>query len=227
MCKKNDAFAFSLGIIAGVVGGIIGGVLFAPKSGEESRKEIKDAISYLRLIESDDDMALLRIINVPSRKLGDVFVENLTKISRNEGLSLYETLKKNIDRKELDRTTAREFISLIDTCREKKYSLSLSELMDYVADRSGYKDLLRCDEDEDRLENYEELIHSIKLYEEANIENDITLTTYLQEVALLTNLDVKDKSDSVKMMTIHQAKGLEFPYVFVVGLSEEIGRAHV
>lgn len=195
---------------------IYGGIRFF------ERKEIKDAISYLRLIESDDDMALLRIINVPSRKLGDVFVENLTKISRTEGLPLYETLKKYIDNKELDRTTAREFISLIDDCREKKNSLSLSELMDYVADRSGYKDLLRCDEDEDRLENYEELIHSIKLYEEANIENDITLTTYLQEVALLTNLDVKDKSDSVKMMTIHQAKGLEFPYVFVVGLSEGI-----
>ena len=195
---------------------IYGGIRFF------ERKEIKDAISYLRLIENDDDMALLRIINVPSRKLGDVFVENLTKIAKIEGTPLYETLKNNIGKKELDRTTASEFVSLIEDCRKKKDNLSLSELMDYVADKSGYKELLRCDEDEDRLENYEELIHSIKLYEEANVENDISLTTYLQEIALLTNLDIKDKSDSVKMMTIHQAKGLEFPYVFVVGLSEGI-----
>ena len=186
------------------------------------RKEIKDAISYLRLIKKDDDFSFLRISNVPSRRIGKAFIQRLSSIADKENTPLYLTLKNHINESDFNTKEAKEFVELIDHCRDQIENMSISELLSYVLDASGLKLMIRKDEDEERLENITELINSIKYYEELNKEEELSLTNYLQDIALYTNSDHSKDSDKVKLMTIHQAKGLEFPYVFVVGLSEGI-----
>lgn len=200
----------------GIAYTIWGGVRFF------ERKEIKDAISYLRLIEKDDDVAFLRISNVPSRKMGKTFIQRLSSIADNEETSLYTALKNHINDNDFNKKESQDFIQLIGHCREEIDNMSISELLTYVLDASGLKLLIRKDEDEERLENIGELVNSIKYYEDSNKEEELSLTTYLQDIALYTNADYSKISDKVKLMTIHQAKGLEFPFVFVVGLSEGI-----
>jgi len=196
---------------------IYGGIRFF------ERKEIKDANSYLRLVNSNDDFSFLRVLNSPSRKLGKVFVNKLKKLSESNNTSLYETLKTNIDLKDFNKEGSRVFIKLIEECRMFKDELSISDLMQYIITESGIEQELRLDGEEERLENIEELMASIKLYEKENInEENISLADYLQDIALYTNLDLKEETDFVKLMTIHQAKGLEFDYVFVCGMSEGI-----
>lgn len=186
------------------------------------RKEIKDAIAYLRLIETGDDLSFLRIINVPSRKAGKVFLSKLKDCAKKKGASLYNTLKENKDDKAFQKRTVLSFIDLIEDCRQKKNEMKISDLLEYVLRKSGLMELVRKDGDEDRLENLAELQLSVKVYEKENRNEEISLATYLQEVALYTNEDADSKKNTIKLMTIHQAKGLEFPYVFVVGLSEGI-----
>lgn len=186
------------------------------------RKEIKDAIAYLRLIETGDDLAFLRIINVPSRKVGRVFISKLGDFAKNMGLSLYETLVQHCEDKAFHKKSVLDFIALIEECREKKSRMTISDLLDDVLRRSGLLELVRKDGDEDRLENLTELQLSVKVYEKENRNEEISLATYLQEIALYTDEDADNKKNTIKLMTIHQAKGLEFPYVFVVGLNEGI-----
>lgn len=187
------------------------------------RREIKDAIAYLRLIATGDDLSFLRIINVPSRKLGKVFMEELKASAKAEHASLYDTLKRHTGNGgTLDRPAARDFVALIEEFRQRMQQSSVSDLLELVLRRSGLMKLVRTDGDEDRLENVAELQASVKLYEQENRNEDISLHTYLQDIALYTNLDTDLRRDSVKLMTVHQSKGLEFPYVFVTGLSEGI-----
>jgi DNA helicase-2/ATP-dependent DNA helicase PcrA len=186
------------------------------------RKEIKDAISYLRLIKKDDDFSFLRISNVPSRRIGKAFIQRLSSIADKENTPLYLTLKNHINESDFNTKEAKEFVELIDHCRDQIENMSISELLSYVLNASGLKSMIRKDEDEERLENITELINAIKYYEELNKEEELSLTNYLQDIALFTNSDHSKDSDKVKLMTIHQAKGLEFSYVFVVGLSEGI-----
>lgn len=113
-------------------------------------------------------------------------------------------------------------MELVEECQRSQSEMTITDLLDYVLNRSGLNDLYRTDGDEERLENIAELVNSIKNYEEENKEEDVTLQKYLQDIALYTNLDYQKDTDRVKLMTIHQAKGLEFPYVFVSGLSEGI-----
>ena len=100
--------------------------------------------------------------------------------------------------------------------------MTISELFDHVLKKSGLWDMYRTEGDEDRIDNINELLNSTRLYEGIEREEEALLETYLQDVALFTNADYKDSGNTVKLMTIHQAKGLEFPYVFVCGLSEGI-----
>lgn len=186
------------------------------------RKEIKDAISYLRLIGIGDDLSFLRIVNVPSRKIGKVFLQKLKDIAKQEGKTLYNTLKGHIKDKDFNKKGAQEFVRLIEDCREKAKISSVSDLLEYTLRTSGLMDLIRTDGDEDRLENITELQLSVKVYESENRNEEVTLITYLQEIALYTEENDDRKRNTIKLMTIHQAKGLEFPYVFVVGLSEGI-----
>ena len=186
------------------------------------RKEIKDALSYLRLVAFDDDLSFKRIVNVPSRKIGNKSVELISKYAAENGCSLFEALRKQSATRAFSKEPVRKFIELIDTARTLSESMSISNLLEYILSNSGLNELYRTDEEEERLENLNELIQSIKIYEEDHKEDEINLMTYLQEVALYTNLDYAKSKNHVKVMTIHQSKGLEFPYVFISGLSDGI-----
>lgn len=191
---------------------IYGGIRFY------ERKEIKDALAYLRLVEKGDDISFLRIINTPSRKLGDVFIATIQDYATDHNMLLYDALKQMVDYDLIKKESAIQFVDLIQEARNKQYSLSISDLLDMILKDSNYLDSLRLDADEERLQNLEELKMSIKYYEEANINEDIDLGTFLQDIALYTNTDTDMSLDAVKLMTIHQAKGLEFPCVFVIQL---------
>lgn len=192
------------------------------------RKEIKDAICYLRLIAGDDDMAFSRIVNTPSRRFGDVSMKKLQSMAKEQHLSLYDTLRENIESWHNTKSYVplKDFIRLMDDCRELKDVSSVSELLNYVLKESGLSEMFRTDTEVERLENIEELISSIRFYESANRDDEISLSTYLQDIALFTNADYKKDGKTVKLMTIHQAKGLEFSYVFVIGLSEGLFPSH-
>ena len=186
------------------------------------RKEIKDVISYLRLIASDaDDMAFSRIVNQPARKFGAVSMKMLREASEASGEPLMTTLRRLMSTPKFNRPSMRDFIRLIDTAREYSATMPVSELTDWVLLHSGLSDLYRLDEKEERLENIAELINSMKEFELSQIDDDdMTLTAYLQEIALYTNADTAIDTDKVKLMTIHQSKGLEFSTVFIPGLTE-------
>ena len=229
------------------------------------RAEIKDALSYLRLIDQGDDLSFLRICNVPSRKVGKAYLSRLKAFADQDGTTLYEALKRHISARELYKETMIAFIDLIERCRqlvEERMKLPIlldqhgtvvstqrrdhviSDVLDMVLEESGYKKLLREDDDTDRLENLTELLQSVQTYEEAHQQDEVlSISSYLQEIALYTNMDLdemkqgksaakgqgstadaqaKKARPKVRLMTIHQAKGLEFPYVFVTGLSEGI-----
>lgn len=185
------------------------------------RKEIKDALSYLRLIAFEDDLSFKRIINTPSRKLGAVYVKGVVECANNENKSFYETLKSHINEPQFNKESAVKFVELIEECKAYSEMFSISDLLEYVLKESGLKDLLRISGDQDRIDNIDELMRSISLYEHSNVEEgDLSFVKYLQDIALYTNLDYKENKDNVKLMTIHQSKGLEFPYVFVCGMNE-------
>lgn len=190
------------------------------------RKEIKDSIAYLRLINNLDDISFKRVVNVPSRKFGKVKMESLERIAKNERRNLFETLRNHIDEKPFNNTGIKDFINLIDKLKEKKVKESISDLLYEVLGLSGLNDLYRNDGDEERIENINELINSIRYYEQTNINEEVTLDMYLQDIALFTNSDYNKDQETIKLMTIHQSKGLEFPYVFVIGLTEGIFPNH-
>lgn len=187
------------------------------------RKEIKDALCYLRLAAGDDDLAFRRVINTPSRKFGKVSLKKLEETAKCEKLPLYIALKRHINEAPFNKPELTKFVTLIDTSREMALKGELiSDIMEYLLSRSGLTDELRNDEDEERLENIKELMHDIRNYESDNFEESINLNQYLQDIALYTNADMRNNQHTVKLMTTHQAKGLEFPFVFVCGLSEGI-----
>lgn len=186
------------------------------------RKEIKDALSYLRLVAFDDDMAFRRIVNVPSRKIGRKAMEDISATAEENGCSMFEALRILTSQKSYAKEPVMKFIELIDTARTLSGGMSISNLLEYLLANSGLNELYRTDEQEERLENLNELIQSVKTYENDRREDDISLETYLQDIALYTNADYRKDKNFVKVMTIHQAKGLEFPYVFIAGLNEGI-----
>ncbi|MDO4511537.1 MAG: ATP-dependent helicase [Bacteroidales bacterium] len=193
------------------------------------RKEIKDALSYLRLIANPaDDLAFLRVCNVPSRKFGRKALEWLTA-NTDDGTALYETLATNLDAPAMARTRMQDFVKVIEEGRELiAKGCGIGSTLDHVLTMSGLKEEYRTDEDEDRLENIHELLHSIKEYEASHHMGDEapSLDDYLQDIALYTNADYRTDEETVRLMTIHQAKGLEFPYVFVMGLNEGVFPSH-
>ena len=190
------------------------------------RKEIKDVIAYLRMVEYKDDLSFQRIINYPSRKFGNVSMQKLKHIASEENLTLFDALNKYKRKKEFNKKPLINFIEFIEECNSKKDTYTISNLLEYIIDKTGVKNDLRTDPKSERLENVEELLNSIKYYEAANENEDINLTTYLQDIALFTNADYNKEVKGVKLMTIHQAKGLEFPYVFICGLTEGIFPSH-
>lgn len=182
------------------------------------RKEIKDVLSYLRLIVFGDDLSFLRIINTPSRKLGKVWINNVKQLAEQNNTSLFETIEDN----SLNRQSSVDFVKLISELKKRKDEVLVSDLVKEILDKTGLTEMYRADGDEERLENIKELQNSIISLENDDVEK-LTLENYLQEIALYTDMDVDDKkTDRVKLMTIHTAKGLEFPYVFLCGFSDGV-----
>lgn len=192
------------------------------------RREIKDVICYLRLVASDaDDIAFKRIINLPARKFGDASMRALAQIAEAEGTPLMQALRGHIDEKPFNKPTLYKFIAMIDAARDRIPVMSVSELTDWLMTESKLGDLYRTDEEEERLENLAELMSSMKEFEAGRLdEGDADLISYLQEISLYTNADRTNDSEKVRLMTIHQSKGLEFKEVFVVGLTEGIFPNH-
>ncbi len=185
------------------------------------RREIKDTLAYLRLlVQPDDDVSFLRVINTPSRKLGRTFLDALKGIALREDCSLYRALLAH--HAELGKARASVFVALVEDGRAHVDTATVSDLANRILEGSGYKKALREDQDEERLENLDELLASMRFYERSHAEEEPTLVEYLQDIALYTNADYREDAGSLKIMTVHQAKGLEFPYVFITGLSEGI-----
>lgn len=185
------------------------------------RKEIKDILSYLRMIVNKDDISFLRIVNVPSRNIGKKRITFLKEYAESNDCSLYQALKNNVNEQLFLKSDASAFIALVDKYAGQYKSMKLIDLINEILFESGYENMLRLGGEEERLANMAEFKQSIFEYEKtAGEETD--LDEYLQNISLLTNEDREVKKDSVKLMTIHNAKGLEFPYVFVCGLNEGI-----
>ena len=188
------------------------------------RKEIKDVMAYLTMAETpDNDMAFLRTYNYPSRKLGKAFINRIKELAKADGSSYFAALLKHYGSvKEVTRSGAAEYIKLANQIQGLKGG-SISDLATYILDQTGIMKELRESEDTERLDNVVELQNSILSYEnEHKDDEDFSLKTYLQDISLYTNVDAKDKEDSIKLMTIHQSKGLEFPYVFLIGMEEGV-----
>ena len=185
------------------------------------RMEIKDALCYLRMIVYKDDLSFRRIANVPKRNLGVRRMKFLEEYTEQHGGTLYSALSENLDQEIFRGTKAREFVALIESYAASYHERTISEVLTSILNESGYEKLLRTEGAQDRLDNLAELKQSVFSFEtSAGEETD--LESYLTSVAMLSNMDIQDSSDRVKLMTVHTAKGLEFPYVFLCSMSEGI-----
>lgn len=198
---------------------IVGGMRFY------ERKEIKDILAYLRIISNpEDELSLKRIINIPSRGIGEKTIEKLETFCRQKGISLFEGLKESLKE---DWVTShlkqrfKEFIDLIENLRRESKVVSLSQLTLSIIQATGYIERLKeeaSDESLSKIENIEELINVIMEYERSD---GVTLEGFLDKVSLITDVDLyEDKGNRVSLMTLHCAKGLEFPVVFIIGIEE-------
>ena len=185
------------------------------------RMEIKDALCYLRMIVYKDDLSFRRIANVPKRNLGVRRMKFLEEYTEQHGGTLYDALVKNLEHEIFRGTKAREFVALIEKYASSYAERTISEVLTSILHESGYEKLLRTEGAQDRLDNLAELKQAVFSFEtSAGEETD--LEAYLKSVAMLSNMDIADSHDRVKLMTVHTAKGLEFPYVFLCSMSEGI-----
>jgi len=185
------------------------------------RKEIKDVLSYLRMIIYPDDYSFLRVVNEPKRNIGKKRITFLKDYAQQKNCSMFTALLENLDDPIFNRTGARSFVALIDKYTGIKDVMHLSDLLALLLSESGYEEMLRLAGEQERLDNLSELKQSIYDYEKKAGE-ETSLAEYLQTVALFTNMDREERKHAVKMMTVHAAKGLEFPYVFICGMNEGI-----
>jgi len=199
---------------------IVGGLKFY------ERKEIKDIIAYLRLIHNtSDNLSLTRIINEPKRGVGKTSLDNIEQIANTNGISMYDVIKR-ADEFGMNRVYAntREFIASIEELRDEKETKSISELIKDTLQKTGYTKALELEntvESENRIENLDEFLTVAIEFEEQEADN--SLTEFLEGITLSSDLDgMEDSEDSVTLMTLHSAKGLEFPVVFLVGMEEGI-----
>ena len=199
---------------------IVGGLKFY------ERKEIKDIVSYLRLVHNtSDNLSLARIINEPKRGIGRTSLDKITDLAIQNETSMYEIIK-DANQYGLNRVfmNSREFVNLIEEARQKKDGIPISELIKFLLKKSGYIKALEDEntiEAENRIENLEEFLTVAMEFEKE--EADTSLQNFLEGMTLASDLDnVDDAEESVTLMTLHSAKGLEFPAVFLVGMEEGI-----
>ncbi len=199
---------------------IVGGLKFY------ERKEIKDIIAYLRLVQNNaDNLSLIRIINEPKRGIGKTSLDQIEEIANQKNMSMFEVLKK-ANEYNLNRVFAnsREFIEIIEEISKNKDSLTISELVKNILNKTGYTKALKIEntiEAENRIENLEEFLTVTMEFEEEYADN--SLAEFLESVTLSSDIDnMEETENSVTLMTLHSAKGLEFPVVFLVGMEEGI-----
>ena len=202
---------------------IVGGVNFY------ARKEIKDLLAYLKTIDNGkDDLAVRRIINVPKRGIGLTTVNRITEAAQQRGISFYEALCSADLVPGLGRSISKleSFAAMIEYFRKEAEHLSITELMKEILTETGYVEELKAEGEEEaevRLQNIDEFLNKIAAYEESCEEELPTLSGFLEEVALVADIDSLDEeSDYVVLMTLHSAKGLEFPYVYLAGMEDGI-----
>lgn len=208
---------------AGIPYRILGGVRFY------ERKEIRDMIAYLSVINNPrDEIRLRRIINQPRRSIGERTISQASTIAEEEGLDLLSVIRNSERYENLQRVSVKlkSFSNLLDDLIEayNDSHITIQELYDMILEKTGYIDYLKSERDssESRIENVKELLSNIIKYEE-DAGEEATLSGFLEEVSLLSDIDNYDKdSDAVIMMTLHSAKGLEFPTVFLPGFEEGI-----
>ena len=198
---------------------IVGGVNFY------SRREIKDLLAYLKTIDNAmDDLAVRRIINVPKRGIGATTLSRVQDYADENGLTFYNALKMAEEIGTIGRASAkiRPFVMLIQSMRSKLPYISVSELLQEIIEETGYVCELEAENTEEaqqRMENIDELISKAVTYEES--EEEPTLSGFLEEVALVADIDSVDETqDYVVLMTLHSAKGLEFPQVYLAGMED-------
>ena len=203
---------------------IVGGLKFY------ERKEIKDIISYLRLIQNEvDNVSLKRIINEPKRGIGKTSMDKIEEISNQTGMPMYKILK-DAEQFGLNRVflNSREFINLIEALKERKDNMKVSEIITILLEKSGYIKALKDEktlEADNRIDNLEEFLNVAMEFEKESADN--TLSEFLEGITLSSDLDnLEETEDTVTLMTLHSAKGLEFPIVFLVGLEEGIFPGH-
>ena len=205
---------------AGIPYRIIGGLRFY------DRAEIKDIMAYLSIVENPgDDLRLTRIINTPTRKIGDTTVNNVAGIANGLGISMLEVVRDAAEYPALGRSVNAlgEFYAMYERILEAYQNETLSDFVDRLLSITGYRQMLIAQKDEGRtrLENIEELVSSMKVFEQQNPDGDLAL--FLEEVALVSSIDSYDENtDAVVLMTLHSAKGLEFDCVFITGMEEGI-----
>lgn len=185
------------------------------------RREVKDALSYLRMVVYQDDLSLARVINSPKRNIGERRMRFLRQFSEGQHLTLFEALRRSLDDPLFAGTGARAFVGLIDTYSVGGAGRTASELLSALLDESGYERALRTEGSQERLDNLAELRQSVFEYENQCGE-EATVEHYLSHVALFSNVDQGMERDKVKLMTVHAAKGLEFPCVFLCGMNEGV-----
>lgn len=203
---------------------IVGGIKFY------ARKEIKDMLSYLRLIANpDDDISLERVINVPKRGIGSSSVDKIANFAQTHDLSLFQALEsiELIGLSPKITKAAIEFRNIIKNYTQQQEFLSVTELVEEVLEKSGYREMLKAEksiEAQSRLENLDELLSVTHSFEDSS--EDKSLIAFLTDLALVADIDNLDddgqKADSVVLMTLHSAKGLEFPVVFLMGMEEGV-----
>ncbi len=199
---------------------IVGGLKFY------ERKEIKDIISYLRFIQNQsDNLSLRRIINEPKRGIGKTSLDRIEALANENETSMYEIIK-NADQYGLNRVflNSREFVNMVEELKVKKETLVISELITQILKKSGYTKALELEntvEAENRMANLEEFLNVAIEFEEESADN--TLTEFLEGITLSSDIDnLEETEDTITLMTLHSAKGLEFPVVFLVGMEEGI-----
>ena len=198
---------------------IVGGLKFY------ERKEIKDIISYLRLIQNpSDNLSFNRVINEPKRGIGRTSIEAIEQLAMQNNTSMYEIIK-NAQSYGLNRvySNSREFVNCMEEFFNEKDNLKLSELIKKVLENTGYLKALEnedTEESKNRIANLEEFLNVAIEFEEESAEN--TLSEFLEGITLSSDIDNMEEEDSVTLMTLHSAKGLEFPVVFLVGMEEGV-----
>lgn len=208
-------------IMEGIPYNVVGGTNFY------SRREIKDILAYLKTIDNGrDDVAVKRIINIPKRGIGATTIARVEEYADMRQISFYDALREADQIMTLGKAAVKlkPFVDLIQTFRSKLEYYSLQDLMDDILEKTGYiKGLEESDEEDaqDRIENINELITKVVAYEETH--DDPTLSEFLEEVALVADIDgVSDDDNKVLLMTLHSAKGLEFPHVYLTGMEDGV-----